>query len=101
MACKLAFTRLAAADRDAILSYLASRANSPVAASKYLDELERAVRLICDYPELHPLSRDEHLARLGYRSCLVQRYVVLYKMVGETVVVGRIFHGSQDYAKLV
>lgn len=94
-------TRSAQRDRDAILSYLVGELKVTDAASRFLDELNRVLATLPSTPKAYPLSRERHLRALGYRFFLVMRYVVLYKVVGDRIVVVRVFHGSQDYARLV
>ena len=103
MACDLRFTNSAEQDRDQIIEYLINDLASPQAAGHFLDEMEGALRRICEYPELCALSRDGHLARLGYRPCHFMSYLLLYvyDSSANAVTVGRIFHTRQDYAKLV
>ena len=44
--------------------------------------------------------RDEPLRVGGYRYILVGKYLVLYRLLGDTVVVYHIAHGATDYPKL-
>lgn len=103
MTCDLSFTNSAEQDRDQIIEYLINDLASPQAAGHFLDEMEGALGRICEYPELCVLSRDGHLARLGYRPCRYMSYLLLYVYDpnANAVTVGRIFHTRQDYAKLV
>ena len=103
MACRLLVTRSAEEDRDQIIEYLLNDLHSRQAAGHFLDEMEHALSRICDYPELCSLSQDEHLASLGYRCCRFMSYLLLYKFdaPSNAMLVGRIFHARQDYAKLV
>ena len=103
MASRLLFTRTAERDRDRILDYLAHDLSSLQAAGHFLDELEASLMRICEYPELYALSKYTYLAYLGYRPCPVLNYLLLYQYDREAdeTVVGRIFHGSQDFAKLI
>lgn len=84
-----------------IVDYLSNVLESPRAAARFVDEFDRQLGLVRDNPELHALSRVPELAARGYRPMLVNSYVALYKLDGDTVVVAHVFHQSQDYARLV
>ena len=46
---------------------------------------------------------DPHLKSLGYRKAVIRNYILIYK-VDETekiVYLMRLFHGRQDYEKLI
>lgn len=86
---------------DQIVSYLANTLKSQQAVVGFIDEFSRQVDLIRDNPTLHALSRMPELAARGYRPFFVNNYVVLYKILGDTIVIAHIFHQSQDYARLV
>ncbi|HIW75950.1 MULTISPECIES: type II toxin-antitoxin system RelE/ParE family toxin [Gordonibacter] len=101
MACELVFSRSAERDRDRIVEYLLYDVKSPQAAGHFLDELDEALDLVCSNPALFAVSREPRLARLGYRPCLFMKHIALYKHEDGVVKVARIFHQSQDYARLV
>ena len=101
MAFEVVWTEAAQRDRDSIVAYIVEVSCSPAAATKLLDEIDRMAELLADNPETCAKALDEGLAARGYRTCPVLRYVLLYKRVGNAVVFMRMFHGSQDYARLV
>ena len=47
-----------------------------------------------------PPVRDEQLRVGGYRYILAGKYLVIYRLLGDTVVVYHIAHGATDYPKL-
>lgn len=101
MAYKAIIAREAQREYESVVSYLASTLLSPAAARDFMDEFDRQVALACEMPLMHPLSHLPELAALGYRPMHVKRYVALYKVVGEQIVIAHIFHQTQDYARLV
>jgi plasmid stabilization system protein ParE len=52
----------------------------------------------------HPLSGapifDDEMRALGYRVVISGKYVSVYRLIGDTVFVCHIVHGSKDYPKL-
>ena len=50
---------------------------------------------------MYPLVRDARLARGGYRKAALGNYLALYLEKDGTVYIARVFHQSQDYARLV
>ena len=84
---------------DAIVSYLSSL--SPKAASSFLDEYTKQLGFLCEGIVEYPLSRMSELAELGYRTALVNKYLFLYYIDDDMLVVAHVFHQSQNYAALV
>ena len=52
------------------------------------------------FPLSGPPVRDEQLRVGGYRYILAGKYLVIYRLLGDTVVVYHIAHGATDYPKL-
>ena len=84
---------------DQVVAYLASY--DKAAAHDFLDEFEKQLDLICSGTVEYRLSRMPELAQLGYRIAFVGRYLFLYYLEDEMVVVAHVFHQRQDYARLV
>lgn len=101
MAYKPVILPSAAREYREIVHYLVKVLCSPQAARRFMAEFDRQVDLICAMPETHALSRMPELAARGYRSFPVNSYLVLYRIVDDTVVIAHIFHQSQDYTRLV
>lgn len=88
-------------DRDLIVGYLLYQLKSPQAAGNFLDSLEKVTEQLEHNPLLYAVSGEPRLASLGYRIYPFMRYVALYRIKDEGEVwIGRIFHASQDYARL-
>ena len=92
---------LESADRELgeIVAYLAGYSKN--AAKTFLDEYESQLDLICSETVTYGLSRMPELAQLGYHCALVGKYLLLYYIEDDAVVVAHLFHQRQDYAKLV
>ena len=101
MATEFYLATQAALEYEKIVEYLSIKLKSPQAASNFEDEFQRVVSLACIQPEMFPLSQHPHLAKLGYRKLLVNRYIALYTYRDGMIIVAHIFHQTQDYARLV
>lgn len=101
MACSVCLADEASRDLDGIVAYLCKVLGAPTSAAGLLDALDAFIDVDGTYPEAHPLCADANLARSGHRKALLKSYVVLYREVGDEAVISRIFHQSQDYARLV
>lgn len=73
---------------------------SESAARSLLDEFENQLDLIARGIVSYALSRMPELARLGYRTALVDDYLFLCYIDGDELVVAHLFHQRQDYAAL-
>lgn len=101
MACEVAWTQAAEDDVERAVRYIAVSLASPQAASSLLDAFERAVDEISTFPEACPVGTHPSLATRGLRKKVVKRYVLLYSYDGESVIVSRVFHSLQDYARIL
>ena len=101
MAYRAVIAREAQREYESIVAYLTSSLLSPAAASDFMAEFDHQLGLVCVMPQMHPLSHLPELAALGYRPMHVKRYVALYKVLDDKIVVAHIFHQTQDYARLV
>ena len=54
-------------------------------------------------PLMYEACRDPYLNALGYRKAGIHNYVMVYKVdeAAKQVMILRLFHGKQDYAKLI
>ena len=101
MASRALVSDEAMADLETIVSYLAETLAEPGAAGGVLDAFDEFVRNVSTFPEMYPPVREPRLRRLGYRKAVLGKYIALYRVQDETVLVAHVFHQSQDYAKLV
>ena len=55
------------------------------------------LRLLEAYPLAGPLHHDSYLADRGYRKLLAGKWVAVYRVEGDDVLVVRVFHQRADY----
>ena len=103
MAYRVMMSGPAADDREGIVAYLASTLSAPSAAAEFLDEFDKAVAMLSGNPRAGAVCSDTALAERGYRKALVGSYVAVYRVNDESqaVEIVRVFHQTQDYARLL
>ena len=101
MACEVLWTEAARADVDRAVRYITAKLSSPAAAAGLLDALNEAAGEISEFPEARRVASHPSLASRKLRVRPVKRYLLLYSYDGETVIVSRMFHSLQDYARLI
>lgn len=96
-------TREAYEDIDKIVSYISGVLKNPIAASNFLDELEKSYDTIAFNPEGYALCKDERLKEREYRKIVIKNYIVFYRadISENTVYIMRVIYGRRDYAKLI
>ena len=84
---------------EAIVSYLTALGNQ--AARGFVEAYRKQLTLLESGVIDYGLSKLPELASLGYHSCSVNRYVLLYYREGDDIYIAHVFHQRQDYACLV
>ena len=95
MAYNVKVTASAEKDLDAIVSYIVEELSTPQAAGHLLDEITKMYHVLADNPMIFPACSQPLLQR--YRKATVMRYVIIYRIDGETVYVERFFSQLEDY----
>jgi toxin ParE1/3/4 len=93
---KLFVTPLAEADLNQILDYIAE--TRPVTAVSVLKRIREKCELISTNPRIGQL-RPEFPG--DYRSFPVQRWVIFYRIQGDTVEIHRVLDGARDIDSLL
>ena len=89
---KIVWSVFAISDREAIFSYI--EADSPRAAARIDDLIEKQVDALTDFPESGRPGRVS-----GTRELVIQQtpYIVAYKVEGDIVKALRVLHGAQQW----
>ncbi|MCL2080816.1 MAG: type II toxin-antitoxin system RelE/ParE family toxin [Oscillospiraceae bacterium] len=100
---KLKITPAAEEDLDEIYLYISKTLNAPIASQKLRAKIKNRFLSLRDNPYQCELSRNDFLAKKGYRRAVVDNYVGLYLTdeIKKTVIVARIFYGAMDYEKYI
>lgn len=90
---------IAQQDLEEIFHYI--KADRPSAALSLLTRFHEAISQLADYPQLGVLAKDQRLARIGYRSLVVDGYLVFYVIKKRTVQIRRVIHSARRYSFLL
>lgn len=103
MAYKLVRTDAFQADLDAAIRYIAISLENKIAAASLLTAIEKSYDDIKRMPLMYEACHDPYLKELGYRKAAVRNYIMVYKVdeKSQIVYMMRLFHGRQDYEKLL
>ena len=74
--------------------------SGPQSARRATDAIYDAMEQLTCFPMSGPPVRDEPLKAAGYRYILANKYLVVYRLLGDAVVIYHIVHGAADYPKL-
>ncbi|NLV16663.1 MAG: type II toxin-antitoxin system RelE/ParE family toxin [Syntrophomonadaceae bacterium] len=100
---RLVVSELAHMDLDTIVSYIAVQLANPMAASDFLDDVEKCYSYLKNNPLIYERCHDMRLEKEGYRRATIKNYVLVYKVdeAAKLVIIHRFFYGAQDYVKLI
>lgn len=103
MAYKIVKTDSFQRDLDAVIGYIVISLENKIAAAALLDSIEECYNDLERMPLMYEACRDPRLKVLGYRKVVIHNYIMIYKVVEEekTINIMRLFHGRQDYEKLI
>ena len=90
-------------DLDGVIAYIVLSLENRTAAASLLDDIEKCYGDLERMPLMYEACRDPNLNALGYRKAGIRNYVMVYKVdeAAKQVMILRLFHGKQDYAKLI
>ncbi len=100
---KINVSELAHHDLERIVSYIIVNLASPMAATNFLDQVEKCYNHLKHTPYMYAKCQNNRLEKEGYRKIPIKNYLLVYKIVEEdkTVNILRCFYGAQDYLKLI
>jgi toxin ParE1/3/4 len=92
---RLEFSRWVEGDLTAIADYIAQ--DNPARAVSFIREIRERIHQIAQHPLLYQLrpeiGEDARLAVVG-------RYILLFRILGETVRIERVIYGGRDLSAL-
>jgi addiction module RelE/StbE family toxin len=83
---------------DEIFEYVAR--DNPEETKRLLEKFDSAICQLSAFPELGVVPKDARLKYLGYRTLIVENYLVFYMQKEEIVEIHRVIHGSRRYSFL-
>ncbi len=94
-------TEVAQSEILSICNYLENELHSKQAKDNFLAKVNKQVDILTELPELYGISTRPEIEAFNGRVAPVNNYVLIYIVEGEQVFVLHVFHGSQDYGRLV
>lgn len=103
MAYKLHRTDAFERDLDTVIGYIVLSLENKDAAASLLDAIEKCYDDLEHIPLMYEACRNTYLKELGYQKAGIRNYIIVYKVdeKSKTVNIMRLFHGKQDYEKLI
>ena len=96
MAYKLAYTPRFDRDLSEVLDYIAVKLQNPTAASAFLDELEKAVLSVLEFPLASTPYPSVKPRPLPYYRIQVKNYAAFYVVDRDTVEFRRLLYARSD-----
>lgn len=96
---KIVYLPLAERDLLEALDYIAYTLDAPGAARDLLDEFDRTVRRIAEFPYACELYRTDRPMRDEIRKAPVKNYVLYYAVFHDRVELRRFLHGRRDRSR--
>lgn len=96
---RIRYTPLAFDDLDEIDSYITDTLCNGQAAVRLLNEIEKSVDQLRQFPQIGSVVEDAYLASKGYRKLIVENYLVFY-LINEPqkeAVIMRVLYGAREY----
>ena len=72
-----------------------------ISARKITDRILNALERLEEFPLFCPYVPDTELKSQDYRMLICDKYVCIYRLIGDTVYVYHIAHGATEYGKLI
>lgn len=96
-------SELAEKQYDNILKYLAFKLKNPQAVSSVADDFDVAVSHLEETADLFEYCRSRKLADMGLRKLRLDnhRYLLVYRVEANKVIVEGIYHELQDYENAI
>ena len=86
---------------NAIVEYIMFTLEAPQAALNLLDELEKSINNLKEFPLAHRLYRPVKPIKAEYRVLTVKNYLVFYVVLEETIEIHRIIYRKRNLSQLV
>ena len=98
MEYKVKFLEPALNDLEEIILYIAQ--DSKTAALKMHDKIINKSKKLETFPNLGREVPDKKMKESGFRMLIIDSYIAFYRIIGDTIFIYRVLHGSRDYPRL-
>ncbi len=103
MAFNVKISSLAEKQYDAILSYIANKLKNPQALESVMDDYDRTIERLEKEANVFGFCSSNKLRFLGFHKIHfdAHRYLFVYRIVDDTVIVEGLYHELQDYENAI
>ncbi|MCK5686401.1 type II toxin-antitoxin system RelE/ParE family toxin [bacterium] len=100
---ELKITTKASEDLNEIYSYIAGEISNEIAALNLMDEIEKNILRLKEFPFSCSYVEDIILKDKGYRKLIVKNYITFYIVndKDKKVVIMRVLYGRQNYQSII
>lgn len=98
--CKIEILAPALKELDEIAEYHLLMVGQ-ISAKKITDRILNALERLEEFPLSCPYVPDTELKSQDYRMLVCDKYVCIYRLLGDTAYVYHIAHGATEYGKLI
>jgi len=98
--CKIEILAPALKELDEIAEYHLLMVGQ-ISAKKITDRILNALERLEEFPLSCPYVPDTELISQDYRMLVCDKYVCIYRLLGDTAYVYHIAHGATEYGKLI
>ncbi|MCL2232560.1 MAG: type II toxin-antitoxin system RelE/ParE family toxin [Treponema sp.] len=85
----------------AIVDYITFTLEAPQAALNLLDEMEKSINNLKEFPLAHRLYRPVKAISAEYRVLTVKNYLVFYVVLDDIIEIHRIIYKKRDLSQLI
>lgn len=96
MGYEIVITRIAEADFDEAISYIAVSLGNPRAAGSLADDYESALKQISDNPFLFHHFKDSDGNNTVYRRYNIRNFSMFFRLEGKRIIICRFLYAKRD-----
>ena len=100
MAYEYEITDIALEEIDSAVKYILNFFSNKKAATDLLDEIEKSINNICDYPFSYPDCSYYYVKDKNIRHSIIKNYVLIYKIDDKKITFLRFKHSKQNIISL-
>ena len=97
--CTLRYLPVAVEDLISIFDWIAN--DNPANAVAFVEKIDQRIGNLKTHPFLGRIPRDEKLRNSGYRTLVIDSYLVFYVIRAKTAEIHRVIHGSRNLDDII
>jgi toxin ParE1/3/4 len=100
---KLIISKEADKDIDDITYYMIKELDNPIAASSFLDDIEKSYKKVIGNPYIYSVCNDTRLSKEDYRKIIIKNYLILYRIQEDlsSVFIIRVVYSGRNYTEML